>query len=48
MKNFENKLYVITESSISKNRDNEEIVKEAIAGGAGIIKLREKERGKDK
>jgi thiamine-phosphate pyrophosphorylase len=45
---FENKLYVITESTISKGRSNEEIVKEAIKGGAEIIQLREKEWGKDK
>lgn len=50
MKNFDcyNKLYVITESSISKGRSNEEIVKEAIAGGAEIIQLREKRWSKDK
>lgn len=49
MKNFDfnNKLYVITESIISKSRDNEFIVKEAIKGGAGIIQLREKEWDKD-
>ncbi|MFH0867890.1 MAG: thiamine phosphate synthase [Candidatus Woesearchaeota archaeon] len=49
MKNFgfDGKLYVITESSISKGRSNEEIVKEAIAGGAEIIQLREKRWGKD-
>ena len=37
---FENKLYVITESSISKGRSNEFIVKEAIkkaAPGGGYI-----------
>ena len=45
--NFNNKLYVITESSISKGRSNEEIVREAIAGGAGIIQLREKQWGKE-
>ena len=45
--NFENKLYVITESSISKGRSNEEIVKEAIAGGAEIIQLREKQWSKE-
>ena len=44
---FENKLYVITESSISKGRSNEFIVKEAIKGGAEIIQLREKEWDKD-
>jgi thiamine-phosphate pyrophosphorylase len=50
MKNFDfdNKLYVITESSISKGRGNEFIVREAIAGGAEIIQLREKNWGKDK
>ncbi|MAE43254.1 thiamine phosphate synthase [Candidatus Woesearchaeota archaeon] len=44
MKNFdfENRLYVITESSISKNRSNEEVVKEAIKGGVEIVQLREK------
>ena len=45
--NFANKLYVITESAISKGRDNEFIVKEAIKGGAEIIQLREKELDKD-
>ena len=44
---FENKLYVITESSIAKGRSNEFIVKEAIKGGAEIIQLREKEWDKD-
>ena len=44
---FNNKLYVITESAISKSRDNEFIVKEAIKGGAGVIQLREKEWDKD-
>ena len=48
MYNFNNKLYVITESAISKGRSNEFIVKEAIKGGAEIIQLREKEWGKDK
>ena len=50
MKNFDfnNKLYVITESGISKGRSNEEIVKEAIAGGAEIIQLREKNWSKDR
>jgi len=43
--NFENKLYVITESSISKGRSNEEVVRSAIAGGAKIIQLREKTMG---
>ena len=46
--NFQNKLYVITESTISKGRSNEEIVREAIKGGAGIIQLREKEWDKNK
>ena len=46
--NFDYKLYVITESSISRRRSNEEVVKEAIKGGAEIIQLREKERGKNK
>jgi len=45
---FNNKLYVITENSISKGRSNEEVVREAIAGGAEIIQLREKEWSKDK
>lgn len=50
MKNFDfdNKLYVITESGISKGRSNEEIVREAIAGGAEIIQLREKQWDKNK
>ena len=48
MKNFENKLYVITESSISKGRSNEKVVEEAIKGGAEIIQLREKEWNKEK
>ena len=50
MKNFDfnNKLYVITESGISKGRSNEDIVKEAIAGGAEIIQLREKDLDKNK
>lgn len=46
--NFENKLYVITESSISKGRSNEEIVRGAISGGAKIIQLREKKWSKEK
>jgi len=46
--NFQNKLYVITESTISKGRSNEETVREAIKGGAGIIQLREKEWDKNK
>ena len=45
--NFANKLYVITESAISKGRGNEFIVREAIKGGAEIIQLREKEWDKD-
>ena len=50
MKNFDfnNKLYVITESGISKGRSNEEIVREAIKGGAEIIQLREKNWSKDR
>ena len=50
MKNFDfnNKLYVITESGISKGRSNEEIVREAIKGGAEIIQLREKDLDKNK
>ena len=48
MKNFANKLYVITESGISKGRSNEEVVSEAIKGGAGIIQLREKQWDKNK
>jgi thiamine-phosphate pyrophosphorylase len=48
MKNFENILYVITERNISKERGNGEIVKQAIAGGAEIIQLREKNWNKDK
>ena len=47
MKTFENKLYVITESGISNGKSNEEVVKEAIAGGAEIIQLREKSWSKD-
>lgn len=46
--NFDNRLYVITESSISKGRSNEFVVKEAIKGGAGIIQLREKQWDKNK
>ena len=46
--NFENKLYVITESAISKGKSNEFVVKEAIKGGAKIIQLREKQWGKNK
>ncbi|MEK6948871.1 MAG: thiamine phosphate synthase, partial [Nanoarchaeota archaeon] len=45
---FNNKLYVITESSISKGRSNEFVVKEAIKGGAKIIQLREKQWDKNK
>ena len=50
MKNFDfsNKLYVITESGISKGRSNEEVVREAIAGGEEIIQLREKNWDKNK
>ncbi|MDP6139203.1 MAG: thiamine phosphate synthase [Candidatus Woesearchaeota archaeon] len=47
MENFDNKLYVITESAISKGRSNEEVVREAIKGGAEIIQLREKEWDKE-
>ena len=46
--NFSNKLYVITESAISKGRSNEFVVKEAIKGGAKIIQLREKGWDKSK
>lgn len=46
--NFNNKLYVITESAISRGRSNEFVVKEAIKGGAKIIQLREKQWGKNK
>ena len=46
--NFENKLYVITESDISKGRSNEFIVMKAIKGGAEIIQLREKQWDKHK
>jgi len=45
---FNNKLYVITESAISKGRSNEDVVREAIAGGAEIIQLREKQLDKNK
>ena len=45
---FNNKLYVITESAISKGRSNEFVVKEAIKGGAKIIQLREKRWDKDR
>ena len=45
---FEKKLYVITESGISKGRSNEFVVKEAIKGGADIIQLREKQWDKNK
>jgi len=45
--NFENKLYVITESAIS-SKSNEEVVREAIKGGAEIIQLREKQWDKEK
>ena len=50
MKNldFNNKLYVITESAISRSRSNEFVVKEAIKGGAKIIQLREKQWDKNK
>ncbi|MBI2523270.1 thiamine phosphate synthase [Candidatus Woesearchaeota archaeon] len=46
--NFDNNLYVITESAISKGRSNEFVVKEAIKGGAEIIQLREKQWDKNK
>src|SRR3989338_2049689 len=46
--NFEKKLYVITESAISRGRSNEFAVKEAIKGGAEIIQLREKQWDKNK
>ena len=46
--NFENKLYVITESAISRGRGNEFAVKEAVKGGAEIIQLREKQWDKNK
>ena len=45
---FNNKLYVITESAISRGRSNEFVVKEAIKGGAKIIQLREKRWDKDR
>jgi len=45
---FNQKFYVITESDISKGRSNEEIVREAIKGGAAIIQLREKQWSKAK
>ena len=45
---FNKKLYVITESCISRGRSNERVVKEAIEGGAEIIQLREKNWAKDK
>ena len=48
MYNFANKLYAITESSISKGRSNDGVIREAIKGGAEIIQLREKEWNKDK
>lgn len=37
------KLYVVTDSRLSRGRDNVEVVRQAIAGGARIIQLREKE-----
>lgn len=37
------KVYVITDSRLSKGRDNCEVVRQAICGGARIIQLREKE-----
>src|SRR3990167_7528226 len=46
--NFEKKLYVITESAISRGRSNEFVVKEAIKGGAKIIQLREKQWDKNR
>ena len=46
--NFAKKLYVITESAISRGRSNEFVVKEAIKGGAKIIQLREKQWDKNK
>ena len=46
--NLNNKLYVITESAISKGRSNEDTVRGAIAGGAEIIQLREKQFDKNK
>ena len=45
---FNNKLYVITESAISRGRSNEFVVKEAIKGGTKIIQLREKRWDKDR
>ncbi len=45
--NFNKKLYVITESTISK-KPNEQVVREAIKGGAEIIQLREKDWPKEK
>jgi len=45
---YNNKLYVITESAISRGRSNEFIVKEAIKGGAEIMQLREKSWDKNK
>ena len=46
--NFDNKLYVITESAISKGRSNESVAMEAIKGGAEIVQLREKDWNKNK
>ncbi|SKA12135.1 thiamine phosphate synthase [Selenihalanaerobacter shriftii] len=37
------KLYVITNQNIAQGKDNLEVVKEAIIGGADIIQLREKD-----
>jgi thiamine-phosphate pyrophosphorylase len=44
---FNKKLYVITESAISKGKSNEEVVKEAIKGGSEMIQLREKNWDKE-
>ncbi len=35
-------LYLISDTSVSRGRTREELVREAIAGGAGIIQLRDK------
>jgi len=45
---FNSRLYVITESAISKGKGNEKVVEDVIKGGAEIIQLREKEWNKEK
>ncbi len=43
----DHEFYLVTESNLAKGRSNEQIVLEAIAGGVGIVQLREKDWDKE-